>query len=406
MKQNILILTFIIFFLGLIKAQILPCDSVRFIRFIDSTENNVSIPITDLYYLNNIGFKNKSGWIFDSSLQVDSLHDLFLVEMYPSEVPYGPWTDFAQEPFQLAFEIDKGTQKITLDTINSKIHLINDYATRGENSPTNTINGTLEFKKVQDKKVIINGTISIISANPATKHEIVFKNTLQFTTDYSWYCILEKNSQKQRDFKEKKENDIIKKISIAETKFFDSIFNYELYPNNNLKANIDEYLEFDFELDRSYVVEGADISEVPSSSLLDLLSSDIYYPIHGNLTVINFHYFSDGENIMDNQTNYSLLIALPELAVKDYLINKNSTIKSKLAYWHYGPEGHIIESKSALGNIRIIKIENQTIWGNLKIEFKTTDKKIFKLSGDFQLPLVDKEAFNKLAQEIKKIINE
>ena len=49
------------------------------------------------------------------------------------------------------------------------------------------------------------------------------------------------------------------------------------------------------------------------------------------------------------------VVTCSEIIGKEYLINKNSESKAKLAYWHYGPSGHIIESKTVTGKILITK---------------------------------------------------
>lgn len=88
------------------------------------------------------------------------------------------------------------------------------------------------------------------------------------------------------------------------------------------------------------------------------------------------------------------------------MIDKKGVSKIKLAYWHYGPAGHIIESKTVTGKIIITRIENQIVFGSIKLEFKSTDKKTFSINGEIQLPIVDKTEFAKLGQQIEKIINE
>ena len=118
------------------------------------------------------------------------------------------------------------------------------------------------------------------------------------------------------------------------------------------------------------------------------------------------HFFEGKKNIIDDETNYSLLIALPNIQQKEYLIDKKSDSKAKLAYWHYGPTGHIIESKSATGTLIIKSIDNQVVRGIMNLDFKSTDKKNFSINGEFQLPIIDKAEFSKLGQQIEKIINE
>lgn len=406
MKQNLL--TLLLFLtIGIVNAQILPSDTIRFVRYIDDSDKNVSIPLTTLYYMHNTSFKSKFGWVSERSLQVDSLKDFLLIEMNSTGVPSGEWSDYTSGSFLLAFEIDKGTNAIKLDSINDRIHLLNNYATRGVNNPVNTTTGLLNFETLPSGQVKISGTITVDSKKPTTKHEIYFNNAIVPTTDYNGYAKSEKEYWEKQREQERKMFGLTDRIAKVETNFYDSIFNYNLYPSNKINASFNDKKTFEFKLDRSYVVEGAAISDTPSENLMDLLGSNIYYPVLGESVVINLHHFFEGEkSVIDDETNYSLIIAIPNLDQKEYLINKNSNSKAKLAYWHYGPAGHIIESKTATGRILITRVENQVVIGTITLDFKSTDKKTFNIIGEFQLPIVDKAEFAKLGQQIEKIINE
>lgn len=406
MKKLLMINFLIGFILIQLNAQILPSDSIRFTRYIEDTEKSVNIPLTNLYYLNNTAFKTKFGWISETSLKTDSLKDFFLIEMNSTDVPPGEWSDFTSGSFLLGFEIVKGTTSISLDTMNKSMLLLNHYATKGVNKPTNTLTGTLDFTQTSDQKVKTNGIINITSVNPKTRHEIIFKNALLPTTDYLGYVANEKKWIEKKRQEEEKMFGLMGKISDIETRFYDSLFSIEKYPKNKLIASFSSQKTFDFLLDRSYVVKDAEISDQPTDNLMDLLGSNIYYPVNGNMYVINLHHFFEGaKNIIDDETNYSLLIALPDLDIKTYEFGKKSFNKVKLAYWHYGPSGHIIESKNATGKLDIKKIEDGVVFGFLELQFKSTDKKTFVLSGDLQIPLVEKDFFIKLGDEIQKLIN-
>ena len=160
-------------------------------------------------------------------------------------------------------------------------------------------------------------------------------------------------------------------------------------------------------MDRSFILTGADISSVPSSDLMDILGGYIFYPVKGSFIVFHLHYLFEGEkNIIDDEINYSLLFAIPVLEIKEYDINESKDTKAKLAYVHYGPDGYIIESKTVSGSISIIKIEKQTVWAKIDVEFESTDDEIFTLTGNIQLPILEKEIFNKISGEIDKIKKE
>lgn len=406
MKQYFLtLLLFLI--IGFVNAQILPSDTIRFVRYIEDSDKNVSIPLTTLYYMHNTSFKSKFGWVSERSLQVDSLKDFLLIEMNTTGVPPGEWSDYTPGSFLLAFEIDKGTNAIKLDSINDQIHLLNNYATRGVNNPVNTTTGLLNFETLPSGQVKISGTITVDSKKPTTKHEIFFNKAIVPSTDYNGYAKSEKEYREKQREQERKMFGLTDRIAQAETNFYDSLFNYELYPTNKIEASFNGKKTFEFKLDRSYIVEGAEISETPSENLMDLLGSNIFYPIPGESVVINLHHFFEGKkNVIDDETNYSLIITIPDLEQKEYLTNKKSDSKAKLAYWHYGPAEHVIESKIATGKIIITRIENKVVFGSINLDFKSTDKKTFSINGDFQLPNIDKSEFEKLGQQIEKIINE
>lgn len=407
MIQRLLMTIFTSLLFGLTYGQIFPSDSIKFIRYIDDSEKNVCIPMTRLYYLHNTAFKSKFGWILQNDLKTDSTKDFLLIDMNTNGVPSGEWSEYTPGSFLLAFEIEKDTKEILLDSINGKLLLLNNYARKGVNNPINTTTGLLQFETLTTGQVRINGKITVKSIKPTTKHEIIFNKAIVPTTSYENFAKIEIERKEEQKKQERKMFDLTDRIAQTKTKFYDSLFNYELYPNNKLNAIFNGKTDFEFKLDKSYIVEGANISEKPSENLMDLLGSNIYYPVLGESVVINLHHFFEGnKNVIDDETNYSLLIALPDLQQKEYLIDKNGVSKIKLAYWHYGPDGHIIESKTVTGKIIITRIENQIVFGSIKLDFKSTDKKTFSINGEIQLPIIDKTEFAKLGQQIEKIINE
>lgn len=189
--------------------------------------------------------------------------------------------------------------------------MLNNYARKGVNNPINTTTGLLRFEMLTTGQVRINGKITVKSIKPTTKHEIIFNKAIVPTTSYENFAKIEIERKEEQKKQERKMFDLTDRIAQAETKFYDSLFNYELYPNNKLNAIFNDKTDFEFKLDRSYIVEGANISEKPSENLMDLLGSNIYYPVLGESTVINLHHFFEGnKNVIDDETNYSLLIAL------------------------------------------------------------------------------------------------
>ena len=222
-------LLFIVITTGL-NAQVYPSDSIRFIRYIEDSDKSVSIPLTNLYYLTNTAFRTKFGWISETSLKTDSLKDFLLIEMSTTDVPAGEWSDYTPGSFLLGFEIPKGSTRIILDTLNKSGQLINSYATKGVNTPSNTISGTIDFSMTSGGKIKASGLINITSINPKTKHEIIFKDASLPTTNYNGYLENEKKWKEEKRKAEDKMFGLMDLITATEKKYYDSLFTIDKYP--------------------------------------------------------------------------------------------------------------------------------------------------------------------------------
>ena len=73
-----------------------------------------------MYFLENTSFKSKFGWILQDDLKADSTKDFLLIDMNTNGVPPGEWSEYTPGSFLLAFQLDKGTKEILLDSINDK----------------------------------------------------------------------------------------------------------------------------------------------------------------------------------------------------------------------------------------------------------------------------------------------
>ncbi len=382
----------------------MPSDSIRFNRYIEDSENYVSIPLSDFRYLENTRIKSRFGWLSKHSLEPSDNISTFLIEMN-SFVPDGEWRDYTPGSFQLAFELTNSTQEVSLDTIDLK--LINQYATRGgTNDPTTEVTGTLIFTHSENDKVLINGKITVDTKKPTTKQELLLNNALLQKVNYEQYVIEENEKDRIEKEKEQEMFDRMMKIYSFQDQFYDSIFSLDKFPRNSIWIQSKKLKKQEFILNASYVVAGTRISEEPSDNLMELLGSSIYYPIDGTDFVFNFHYFDEGDsNVIDDETNYSFLFSLPELEIKEYDID-NEEIDTNLSYWHYGPFGHVIDTKSASGTIQLTDVNTSQVTGTFDLAFKMTDKRTVNLTGDFQLPIVDKLAFRELAERMKRAAGE
>lgn len=376
----------------------MPTDSIRFNRYIDDTNNFVSIPLSDFRYLENTRLKSRFGWLSERSLEQSDSISTVLIEMN-SFVPDGEWRDYTPGSFQLAFELPNFTTEINLDTVDLK--LINHYATRGgSNEPTTEITGTLSFNHQENQTVVIDGKISVDTRKPTTKQELLLSNALLRKVSIEQYVFEEEEKDRIQKQQEEEMFDQMMRVYSIQSQFYDSIFSSERFPSNAIWIRGKKLKKHEFKLDASYIVAGTRISEEPSDNLMELLGSSIYYPIDGTDFVFNFHHFDEGDsNVIDDETNYSLLFSLPELRIRTYDI-QNEQINANLSYWHYGPFGHVIDTKSVTGTIELTDVSN-SVKGTIDISFKMTDKRTMNLIGNFQLPLVDKSAFRELAERMQ-----
>ena len=195
-------------------------------------------------------------------------------------------------------------------------------------------------------------------------------------------------------------------INEVKDTFFNNLFS-DFFSKSKLKIRSGEKEPLNFHLDSSYFIKNSDISSKHAERSNELIGGNIFYPVKGDLTVLYFHSFDQGRsNILDDETHYSLLITIPDLNTGSYQINKDKGVKAKLGYYHYGPSGRVIESRSETGMISITKQEERSIRGILNVKIYSDEDKDIIITGDFQLPLADKKDLFSLEQEIKKITDE
>lgn len=390
MKLKIILLVCSVLSVINLNCQIIyPSDSIRFVRFIDNSKKNVSIPITTLFYLKNTGFKDNLRLVSKTSLKVDSLTDLLIIEMSPSAVPHGEWDKYTSGLFQISLEIKKGTKELLLDTINSKIRLVNNYGTQGKKYPVSYITGKLKFNENATGQMTIDGQIDIKTKKPTTLHQIVFNNAIVPTSDFYGYENYENEYWKKQRENEKNFISTIMEASILENDFYDSLFNYKLYPYNNLKAKMNEVL-FDFTLDRSFIVSNANISKKPSSNFMNLLGNNIHSPVPGKSFLIVLHHYYEGDkNMIDDEVNYSIIIILPNLFKDNYKINQKSKAKVIFTYLPSYGYGHMVQTNKRRENVVITGINNKIVSGTISLDFQISPENIFSINGNFQLPIID-----------------
>ena len=199
---------------------------------------------------------------------------------------------------------------------------------------------------------------------------------------------------------------LMTKIILLQKEFYDSLFSLNKFPKNDLKGFFNDEREFDFELDRSYIVDHSSINGTGSENLMDLLGGNIFQTKSGSNYVIVLHHFNDPQrDTFDDETNFSVFLQIPLIkkgGIMDLVTEKNN---AKLGVFHYGPLGQLIESTSFCGQIKITELKNKIVTGTLDISFKTTDGNDFFLRGNFQLPTVSPDSFADLKKKIEKIKN-
>jgi len=407
LKQHIFTILFLFFFLTL--EQNLSSQNVRFVRYIDSTENKIEIPITSLFYISNAIFAENNVWLLESSFETSENDDCLIIEMNPSDLPEGEWSEHVAGAFQMALRLDTGTVNITIEMQNkNSIRLINNYASKGIYTPTNELSGNLNLRRSSDTTIIINGLIQINSLNPASKQEIHFEQTNINLLTLNEYQVVKQRFREAKMREEEKMFNLLNEITIIETQFFDSLFNTKKYKGNKLKANFEKQSKFKFTLDRSFIVRKADISDLPSENYTDLIGSYIFFPTGGDKIVVCLHHFSEGDKkIIDDETNFSILISLTDIIKNtEYQINENSPNNTKLAYWHYGAGAKIIESSDYYGTFTVKSVENNIAIGKVNISYKSNDNKIFTLKGKIELPVIEPEIFSILNYKVNNKIQE
>jgi hypothetical protein len=312
---------------------------------------------------------------------------------------------------RLVVELPKEIREIKFDTLSENSYqLINHHygnLRRDFEQKSNTIDylsGTLSFVPLNENEISINGIINIDTKKPVTHQEIVFKNYNSKINSLNEIIEIQRQEEIANQKQQKKEWGAFELVSIERAKFYDSIFSIDKFPGNNLKANINGKIDFDFVLNNSFILTNAILTDSAKQDLGELLGGNILVSLQGNKKVFTLHSFYDPiKNAIDDETNYSLAIELDTIIVgKTYQTNKKEKdFNVKLAFWNYGPEGTVITSKKTQGTLTIIEDSQSKTSGILSIVFKNEDKSTISLNGKFELPKLNISAINELEDRIK-----
>ena len=293
---------------------------------------------------------------------------------------------------KLEFDLPKGVTALNFDTISRlNYDFINYfYGYARTDSTLDKLSGLVTFTKNTDNKITIDGKINIDTENPVTHQEIIFKKYLLNISTLSEAKSLEKSKSEEWKKQIIFDLEVDNFISDERNQFYDSIFNKKLFPDNNLKAKINKS-NFDFILNKSYLLRDAKLSSGTKDDLAELLEGNPINVEQGNKNVLVLHCLYDPvKTSVDDETNYSLNIEIDKIIVgKTYRLNKNQNeIAAKLFFWHYGPNGSLISSQESSGTLTIKEDNYSNISGTLNFFFLNTDNTRFNIKGRFELPKI------------------
>ena len=354
---------------------------------------------SECFYISKAGLKeNQFGW-----LQYKELKDKQCDFLYFEANTFGS--------MQIGIEINVDTKQIKLDTLSAKSYkLINHHYGNlrrdfeDKNNTIDFISGNLNFDKISDNEIIVDGIINIDTKKPITHQEILFKKVKMKIQTLSEILNIEKLQELEKEKQEKKMFGAYELVSNERIKFYDSIFNLRKYPKNNIKAILNNKTKFDFQLDNSFVLVNASLTDSAKQDLTELLGGNILTTVQGNKNVFTLHSFYDPEkNSIDDETNYSLNLEFDSISVGTTykLDNRNKRQVAKLAFWHYGPNGTVITSINVKGTITINQDNQTKTVGYLNLIFKNNDKSTLILIGDFELPKLKLSDISKMEENIK-----
>jgi hypothetical protein len=347
--------------------------------------------------------------------------NLLLIEMDHTRLPKSKRRgEGYYHQLQLTLEIpDKGEKEINVVLGNNgkKLQVKNQFATYndhsyfwktdkkgrkslGRNQSTQTlVSGQLKIERGND--YLITGIIELKSQNPLTRQRIVFEKDKMVDLSFDEFTHLEEEEFRLAEEASDKGTEIFIKVLKEKKRFYDSIFSNEKYPKNHLVATPSGYSQFDYKLNKGYITPNS--APDSKSTAIDVFSNDIFQTTEGKNYLITLNHFNDPDTAgIDDETIYSVIIELPTIAKgTNNLSDANSF--AKLGYWHFGTFGHVVESNQFSGQIVVTESSDKLVSGTLNISFKDTDNKDFILTGDFQLPVVKRESFDKLKKKLDKL---
>jgi len=379
-------------------------------RYLDSTDQYITIPLTDLRLLTNTEIDLGKGWMTSANYKNSNQFSTFILEMNPNQLPDSIQSGETRGMLLIAFELEAfRDMSISMDTVNYKLlnHYSNQYISIdewGEDEPIDKINGTLIISE-QGNDLIVNGQLSVLSSRPYTKQVITLDDVYIKKSTLEEYNLELERARKERAELREAQMETVGKILTIRNQFYDSLFNHTKFPQNELQCTLNSSEVIRVILDKSYIVISSEISPKPTKNLFYIFTSHIYYPIEGSSYVINM-FFEDSNDIisgdsiisltLDDDTTYSLLLSTPSISVGKVYTIDSLINNANLSLWRTGPLGQIIDTRQASGSIEYTSKIKGIVKGNLNLHFIMEDLTDITIEGKFHLPLVTLEDFDVL----------
>ena len=373
-------------------------------------DRTVAVPLTTAYYLTNAEFPSVyDGWLLNNKF-VSNTKDcgVLLLEMSAgNNMPAGSWSENWENSggaVQLAIKIEniQSGMKIVLNTLSHEnIYLINNFDGLYRDR---VIKGEICVSRVQRSEIILSGDIVI---GRQGKQVISFQDSPVKIIDLKAYVQIGETERAERDAALKRRIQVARKVSAMENDFYGQLFNYNLYPHNNLVGQWPKKnAQTNYSLNPGYIAKKAEIVTKLEGDNPKIDGNDISGVGNGSDYVLYLSCFDDpNAGTIGGETDYLILIQLNDLICgKSFEIGKQSVSKATFFSdtYCFGPT---LSSTDCSGTIYFNSVNDAVARGNISIIFnskKNNAEEIFGLNGEFELPIINNQAIIDFKSKVKK----
>ena len=384
-----------------ILGQVSTSEKASFKRYVDELDEFISLPMTALYLLRDTGYDQPFGLPLPSELTTKPETKLLIIEMNPHHVLDDERYKYASGAFQLMVQFPKGNEEVNFRNFPAnRFSLVNNYSRPHKGKASDKVTGSLRMIPFSEDSILIDGVINIVKGKRAeTEQEIVFKNFKMRIKSLEEYRTEEKEKKRLVAERERQRSLIFEATYKAKTKFYQSVFSKEQFPNNRLIANYKGQDHFVLTLSNSYILNQDWLSNQSAVGQRELMEDDIFLlDSKANYLLNVYHLDEEGQEIR-------ILIGLNKLAEGDrILIHKKSKPAAKYNTLWRDPLKPIIyeeESKYSEGEVLISSVEENVVSGVIHLRFKIPNRKRFEIHGEFELPIIGTEKLEELSNQIK-----